>query len=71
MVFEKLDGIDAALVRNTLDEVVTNALQTNPDLRKRIAGWYRIGKNDLDEHIDVEIIQKFRAKLNSQVLVVE
>lgn len=71
MVFEKFDGIDATLVRNTLDEVVTNALQTDKNLRSRIAEWYRIDKDELDEHIDAEIIQKFRAKLNSQVLVVE
>ena len=42
MVFEKFDGIDAALVRNSLDEVVTNALKTNPELKKLIAAFIQM-----------------------------
>jgi hypothetical protein len=71
MVFEKFDGIDVAMVRKTLDEVVTNALKTDKKLRRRIAGWYEVDKGDLDDYIDAKIIKKFRAKLDRNILVVD
>lgn len=70
MVFEKFDGIDAALVRNTLDEVVTNALKTDTKLRERIAEWYELS-DGLDDYIDDIILTQFRVKLNNKVLVVD
>lgn len=71
MVFEKFDGLDAELVRTTLEDVVTNALKTNKNLRDKIQGWYEIDDTDLDGFIEKRILEKFRATLDSKILVVD
>jgi len=71
IVFEKFDGMDVASVRNTVDEVVTNALKNDKNLRAHISGWYRItSKRGLDKKVK-KILSTFRNKLTNNILVVE
>ena len=71
MVFEKFDGIDATLVRNTLDEVATNALKIGTKLMERIAGWYELSDDRALNNKVNEVFSEFRTKLESKILVVE
>ncbi len=70
-VFEGVDGLDAATVRNTFKEVVESALKNDSILKARIKGWYNLGAGvNVDRYIDKKILLKFLDKLNSNILVV-
>jgi hypothetical protein len=71
IAFEKFDGMDIGNVRATFKSVVETELQTNKDLRGRIAGWYGFDDEEAIDRFVGQIIGGFDTSIGSKILLVE